>query len=84
MVRCYDSSNEKRMTEVVDNLNNSIDGDNLEMVLYGQEKELYRCSTILSDDTLTEAKEFNRIYENSPSRLTISGKRTLGMMRLLI
>lgn len=78
MVRCYDSSNEKRMTEVVDNLNNSIDGDNLEMVLYGQEKELYRCSTILSDDTLTEAKEFNRIYENSPSSADNQWKKNFG------
>ena len=65
MVRCYDSSSEKRMTEVVDNLNNSIGDDKIEMVLYGQEKELYRCSTILSDETLKEAKEFNRIYEDS-------------------
>jgi hypothetical protein len=78
MVRCYDSSNEKRMTEVVNNLNNSIDGDNLEMVLYGQEKELYRCSTILSDDTLTEAKEFNRIYENSPSSADNQWKKNFG------
>lgn len=78
MVRCYDSSNEKRMTEVVDNLNNSIDGDNLEMVLYGQEKELYRCSTILSDDTLTEAKEFNRIYENSQSSADNQWKKNFG------
>ena len=65
MVRCYDSSSEKRMMEVVDNLNNSIGDDKIEMVLYGQEKELYRCSTILSDETLKEAKEFNRIYEDS-------------------
>lgn len=78
MVRCYDSSNEKRMTEVVDNLNNSIDGDNLKMVLYGQEKELYRCSTILSDDTLMEAKEFNRIYENSPSSADNQWKKNFG------
>lgn len=65
MVRCYDSSSEKRMTEVVDNLNNSIGDDKIEMVLYGQERELYRCSTILSDETLKDAKEFNRIYEDS-------------------
>ena len=65
MVRCYDSSSEKRMTEVVDSLNKSIGDDKIEMVLYGQEKELYRCSTILSDEILKEAKEFNRIYEDS-------------------
>ena len=78
MVRCYDSSSEKRMTEVVDNLNNSIGDDKIEMVLYGQEKELYRCSTILSDETLKEAKEFNRIYEDSTLSAEEQWKKNFG------
>lgn len=65
MVRCYDNGNEKRMTEVVNNLNKSIEGSNIEIRLYGREKDLYCCNTILSDATLTEAKEFNKVYENS-------------------
>ena len=65
MVRCYDNGNEKRMTEVVNNLNKSIEGNNIEIRLYGREKDLYCCNTILSDATLTEAKEFNKVYENS-------------------
>ena len=65
MVRCYDNGNEKRMTEVVNNLNKSIEGSNIEIRLYGREKDLYCCNTILSDATLTEAKEFNNVYENS-------------------
>ena len=65
MVRCYDNGNEKRMTEVVNNLNKSIEGNNIEIRLYGREKDLYCCNTILSDATLTEAKEFNNVYENS-------------------
>ena len=65
LVRCYDNGNEKRMTEVANNLNKSIEGNNIEILLFGQEKKLYRCKTILSDDTLREAKEFNKVYEKS-------------------
>lgn len=65
MLRCYNSGNETRMTEVVNNLNKSIEGDNIEIRLFGQEKNLYCCNTILSDDTLREAMEFNKVYENS-------------------
>lgn len=65
MVRCYDSGNGNRMTEVANNLNRSIEGNNIEIRLYGQEKDLYCCNTILSDVTLTEAKEFNKVYEHS-------------------
>lgn len=65
MVRCYDRNNEKRMTEVAENLNKSIDLSRIEIKLYGKAKDLYSCDTILSDAILTEAKEFNRVYENS-------------------
>lgn len=65
LVRCYDNGNEKRMTEVADNLNMSVEGKNVEILLYGKEKELYCCNTILSDDILEEAKVFNKVYENS-------------------
>ncbi len=65
MLRCYDNSNERRMTEVANNLNKSIEGNNIELQLYGKQKDLYCCDSILSDITLREAKEFNRVYENS-------------------
>lgn len=65
MVRCYNSSNEKRMTEVTSNLNRSVKGGNVEIRLYGLEKDLYCCDTILSDTILEEAKEYNKIYKNS-------------------
>ena len=77
MLRCYNSCNEKRMTEVKDNLNRSGDG-NVEIQLYGQEKSLYQCSTILSDDTLKEAKEFNRVYENSDLTAEEQWKKSFG------
>ena len=65
LVRCYDNGNEKRMTEVANNLNKSIEGNNIEIQLFGLEKKLYCCNTILSDDTLREAMEFNKVYEKS-------------------
>ncbi len=65
LLRCYDNVNEKRMTEVATSLNKSIEGNNVEIRLFGQEKNLYRCKTILSDDTLLEAMEFNKVYEKS-------------------
>lgn len=65
MVRCYDSGSETRMTEVVNNLNKSVEGNNVEIRLFGQEKNLYRCATILSDDILQTAMQFNKVYENS-------------------
>ena len=65
MLRCYDNSNERRMSEVANNLNKSIEGYNIELRLYGKQKDLYCCDAILSDTILTEAKEFNRVYEDS-------------------
>lgn len=65
LLRCYDNVNVKRMTEVATSLNKSIEGNNVEIRLFGQEKNLYRCKTILSDDTLLEAMEFNKVYEKS-------------------
>ena len=86
MVRCYDNGNEKRMTEVVNNLNKSIEGNNIEIRLYGREKDLYCCNTILSDATLTEAKEFNNVYENSELSAEEQWEKNFGeddMIRLL-
>ena len=65
MLRCYNNSNEIRMSEVVRNLNHSVEGENVEICLYGKKRDLYRCKTILSNNTLQEAKEFHAIYENS-------------------
>jgi hypothetical protein len=65
LVRCYDNGNERRMTEVANNLNKSIEGNNIEIRLFGEKKRLYCCKTILSDNTLLEAMEFNKVYEKS-------------------
>lgn len=65
MVRCYDNANEKRMSEVISNLNKAVEGSNVEIRLFGMESELYRCEVILSDITMANAKEFNRVYEGS-------------------
>ena len=65
LLRCYDNNNEKRMIEVASNLNKSIDNTNIEIILFGKEKDLYRCDTILSDAILKQAKEFHKVYKNS-------------------
>lgn len=71
MLRCYDNANEKRMAEVLDNLNNSIKDNNLvelpgiEIRLFGRERDLYNYNSILFNTIFNEAKEFNRVYENS-------------------
>ena len=78
LVRCYDNGNEKRMTEVINNLNKSIEGNNIEIRLFGQEKKMYRCNTILSDKTLQEAMEFNKVYENSELSAEEQWKKNFG------
>lgn len=65
VIRCYDNSNEKRMKEVTENLNKSVEGNNVEILLFGLKNELYSCNTILHNKTMKEAKEFNCIYEGS-------------------
>ena len=65
LLRCYNSDNEKKMVEVTDNLNHSIKDENIQIMLFGKEKELFRCDTIIFDSILAEAKEFNRVYEDS-------------------
>lgn len=65
MIRCYDRNNEIRMREVIDNLNNSTDGSNVDIQIFGEDDQIYTYNSIVSDGVLTEAKEFNRVYENS-------------------
>lgn len=65
LVRCYDNSNEKRMMEVFANLNKSIDDNNVEIKLFGQEQIIYSCDTVLSDKIFQKAMEFNKVYEKS-------------------
>ena len=83
LVRCYDNGNEKRMTEVARSLNKSIEGNNVEIRLFGQEKKLYRCNTILSDDTLREAMEFNKVYEKSELSAEKQWEKNFGETEIL-
>lgn len=83
LVRCYDNGNEKRMTEVARSLNKSIEGNNVEIRLFGQEKKLYRCNTILSDDTLREAMEFNKVYEKSELSAEKQWEKNFGEAEIL-
>lgn len=83
LVRCYDNGNEKRMTEVTTSLNKSIEGNNVEILLFGQEKKLYRCNTILSDDTLREAMDFNKVYEKSELSAEKQWEKNFGEAEIL-
>ena len=65
-IRCYDRNNEIRMREVINNLNSSTEGSNVEVVLFGEEQSIYTYDLIVADKISIEAKEFNRVYENSP------------------
>jgi len=65
VLRCYDDSREKRMKEVIKNLNNSVDGKNVEIRLFGEQKQLYNYDMIFSDVIIREAKEYNCVYEKS-------------------
>ena len=82
MVRCYDSDNETRMNKVEENLNKSIEGNNVEIRLFGKEKDLYRYSTVLENDTLREAKEFNRVYEGSDLSADEQWEKNFGAEKL--
>ena len=79
MLRCYDNSNEKRMSEVADNLNRSVVGKGLEIRLFGREKDLYSCKSILLDDVLLKAKEFNNVYECSKCSADEQWKKNFGV-----
>lgn len=78
MVRCYDSANEKRMREVISNLNKAIEGKNVEICIFGTEREIYQCDIILSDNTLAGAMEFNMVYEGSELKPEEQWKRNFG------
>ena len=65
LVRCYENGTERRMGEVVHNLNRSIDNNRIEIRLFGVDRDLYKCDMILSESILKEAKEYNRVYERS-------------------
>ena len=78
MIRCYDNANESRMSEVAENLNRSVVGKGLVIRLFGREKDLYSCKSILLDDVLLKAKEFNNVYERSKSTAEEQWKKNFG------
>lgn len=65
MLRCYHRNNENRMSEVVDNLNNSTPDATVELRLFGKQSDIYTYQTILSDEVLMRAKEFHRVYSGA-------------------
>ncbi len=83
LVRCYDNGNEKRMIEVSQNLNKSIKDHNIEIILFGQEQSIYSCDTVLSDRTLKEAMEFNKVYENSELPAQLQWQKNFGQEQIL-
>ena len=82
LIRCYDHNNEIRMCEVIKNLNNSTKGSNIEIVLFGEEQKIYTYDLIVADKTLKEAKEFNRVYVNSPETADVQWKADFGSEKI--
>ena len=78
LVRCYANGTEWRMQEVIRNLNRSIPKDKVEIRLFGEERELYKCDMILSESVIEDAKEFNRVYEGSVLSADEQWKRNFG------
>lgn len=68
MVRCYETSNEKRMDEVSRELNKSVEGRKIEIGIFGKKKEIYSRENIISDVILQEAKEFHWVYKNKKAK----------------
>lgn len=65
MVRCYQSSNKRRMQEVIDSLTYSATGAKVKIMLFGDNQAVYNYNLIQSDVTNIEAMEFNRVYNNA-------------------
>ena len=78
LIRCYANGTEWKMQEVIRNLNHSISGDKVELRLFGEERELYKCDMILSESILEDAKEFNRVYEGSELPADEQWKKNFG------
>lgn len=64
MLRCYDRSNETRMTEVENKLNVSARGLNVEIKLFSTSKKLFTYNNVISNNVYDEAKEYHYVYEN--------------------
>ena len=70
-LRCNDSTNEQRIDEVTAKLNDSITGCSGKMITivpFGKEKDIYKCSTVIADETLKKAKEYHHIYRKSSTQ----------------
>lgn len=70
-LRCNDSTKEQRIDEVTAKLNGSITGcfgKIITIVPFGKEKDIYRCSTVIEDETLKKAKEYHYIYIQSSAK----------------
>ena len=64
MLRCYESANENKMKEVINNLNDSVGDSAVGMHLFGEKKIIFRSANTLQDSILSKAKEFHYIYSN--------------------
>lgn len=78
MLRCYNRSSEQHMAEVVNKLNASVDGRNVEMCIFGRVSDIYTYATLLSGDVLAKAKEFNRVYRESTTDADTQWEKDFG------
>lgn len=81
LVRCYDNGNEKRMTEVISSLSKSIEGKNVEIRLFGQEKKCI--VVILSCLMIPYVKRWSsiRCMRSRSCRQKNNGRRILVKLR---
>lgn len=66
MVRCYENADFSKMQVALTNLNESVKGHfDVSAHLFGDEKSIFRYSTIIEDRVLQKAKEFNKVYNSA-------------------
>lgn len=78
LIRCNDNSNETLMCDVENNLNNSTEGGNAELIVFAKDKDIYNYNLIFRDVHFIKAKEFNNIYEGKGLSDDIQWKNNFG------
>ncbi len=63
MLRCYNHSNERHMSEVVESFNRNIDTGKIEIYLFGKESDIYNCNTIILEQVFKDAKLYHWVYK---------------------
>lgn len=64
-VRCYESQNFQKMSDLASKITSANNGCGGEIIVFGRKSDIYTYDLIINERLLKQAKEFHKVYEGS-------------------